>query len=335
MNESSSKAARGLEIAVGLLFVASAFLKAVDASEFAVQIAHYGVVRDPALVRAIAYATIAMEAGLGMMLTVGLRAAGWTRLATLAVLAGFSALIVYAWRYQGLSDCGCFGKYIKMTPGQSLAKNGVLLAMLVGAMGFDRRARSKGASAQEAPPPHSSRLAARCVSTLVVVAVIVVTAALVRPPTTTQQPADGKTSPTVSAKDNPFAQFSVPTDNGPLQLGQGDYLVAFLSTTCEHCQAATKETLNDASRMAELPRMVGLMLGDEQSLADFKAETEAAFPLMLVEPLVFFQFIGQAPPRLIHVRDGKQLQFWDEPIPDLAKLVESLTSAATPAPAPR
>lgn len=86
---------------VGLVFVCSAALKAGDALAFAVQVSRYGIVRSPEWIGFVVYMTIASEAGLGMMLVTGMDMRGWTRTVALAVLAGFSGLLVPAWGLNG------------------------------------------------------------------------------------------------------------------------------------------------------------------------------------------------------------------------------------------
>ena len=97
--------ARYLEIALGLLFIVSASLKALDVLSFAVQVSYYNVVRDPMLVQAIAYLMIGIEALIGAALLGGFRFNGVTYFATSVLLLGFSALIGYAWAFHGLTDC--------------------------------------------------------------------------------------------------------------------------------------------------------------------------------------------------------------------------------------
>lgn len=299
-----------LEALAGAVFLASALMKALDVTAFAVQISHYGIVRDPAIVRDIAYATLALETGLGVLLVTGVRLRGWTSGGALVLLAGFTVLIAYAWKFRNLEDCGCFGKFLKMTPGVSIAKNIVLMLCLFPVTALCVR----GANGRKAPNRISPRLGLAAVA---VSALAILMLAAYSAPAGTLAPA-GTVDPA-----RPFAQFEVPAEDGVYRLGQGEYLVAMLSATCEHCQKAM-EALNEVALVPELPRPVGLVLGDEETLEQFEETTQAAFPLMLVEPLTFFQFIGEAPPRLIHVRDGKQAAFWDEPIPDVTVLVEAL-----------
>ena len=108
----SQRFVRQLEFALGLLFIASAALKALDVYGFAVQIGAYGIIRDPVMLPQLAYAMIALEAALGAALLGGWAFGGATIIATAALLIGFTGLIAYAWAFKGLADCGCFGSYI-------------------------------------------------------------------------------------------------------------------------------------------------------------------------------------------------------------------------------
>jgi hypothetical protein len=93
-------------------------------------VSYYGIVRTPWVVIGIALGAVTLETGLGGGLLIG-RARTRCLLALVAgLLVFFSLLIAYAWAFQGLKDCGCFGKYLKMTPGVSILKNLILLALV-------------------------------------------------------------------------------------------------------------------------------------------------------------------------------------------------------------
>jgi multisubunit Na+/H+ antiporter MnhC subunit len=117
-------------VLVGVVFLLSAFLKALSFEEFAVQVSYYGIVRTPWVVIGIALGATALETGLGVGLIAGRDRARRLLPVVAGLLVFFSLLIAYAWAFQGLKDCGCFGKYLKMTPGVSILKNGVLLALV-------------------------------------------------------------------------------------------------------------------------------------------------------------------------------------------------------------
>ncbi|HPS00953.1 MAG TPA: hypothetical protein PLA90_05365 [Candidatus Sumerlaeota bacterium] len=115
---------------IGCVFLLSAFLKALSFEEFAIQVSYYGIVRTPWVVIGIALGAVALETGLGVGLITGRNRARRLLPVVAGLLVLFSFLIAYAWAFQGLKDCGCFGKYLKMTPGVSILKNGVLLVLV-------------------------------------------------------------------------------------------------------------------------------------------------------------------------------------------------------------
>ena len=45
----------------------------------------------------------------------------------------------------------------------------------------------------------------------------------------------------------------------------------------------------------------------------------------MIDTLVFFEFIGDAPPRFFYVKDGRQIHFWDEKVPEIAETLEVLS----------
>ena len=118
-----------IRMVLGLLFVASAVLKGLDFSAFAEQVSYYGIVREDMHLQVVAAATIAVEILLGGALLIG-----WHTRFMLAVsaviLVAFTGLIVYAWAFNDLKECGCFGSFLAMTPAMSVGKNVVLLLLL-------------------------------------------------------------------------------------------------------------------------------------------------------------------------------------------------------------
>ena len=112
---------------LGVVFILSAVLKALDLTAFAVQISYYDIVREPWIVWSIALAMIGLEAMLGLAMLTGVWLRWVTLPAVLALLVGFTGLLGWAWAFTDLEDCGCFGKYLPMTPGESILKNGVLI----------------------------------------------------------------------------------------------------------------------------------------------------------------------------------------------------------------
>lgn len=304
---------RWTECLLGLLFIATAALKALDLEGFAWQVSYYGVIREPSLVRFVAFSTTAFETLLGVALLLGLRIRGWTHVFTFGLLLGFSALIGYAWAFRGLADCGCFGTYLPMTPGPSILKNVAMMALIAWAWLVYRRHAGEFAGRSLSASYPYAKLGAGALS----IGLVVVAGFYGWPPPDNDAPDTG----TTPDKDRPFAQFRFEVDGETWDLGEGEYLVAMLSDSCDHCVESV-ETLNELASVPELPQVIGLMLGEEETLQEFLEITNPQFPTLLIEALTFFQFIGVEPPRFIHVRDGKQVRFWDEDVPEDLELLE-------------
>jgi len=117
-------------ILLAIVLIISAMLKALDWTAFAVQVSYYGIVREPAVVKGIALGLIGLEAALGMALLLRLALRRATLPATFALLAGFTALLAWAWAFRDLRNCGCFGKFLPMTPPEAILKNVVMMAMV-------------------------------------------------------------------------------------------------------------------------------------------------------------------------------------------------------------
>ncbi len=291
-----AKAARWIEIAVGLFFLISAAAKAVDMDAFGVQISAYNVIKDANAIRGASYFALLAETALGGALLAGIRARGLSHLASGVMILVYSTLIAYAWVFHGLIDCGCLGAWVTMGPAESLAKNIVLL----GALSFAWF--GGGRSATSAPNKGTQYAAAFIAASVMVLALAGIAMRL----------GDrAETNPVASADGSrPYAQFVFDADGQHFDLGNGEHLVAMLNATCDHCRKSVP-SLNKLIETPGLPPMIALMMGNEEELADFQAETSPLFSAHLIEPLTFMEFIGSTPPRLSHIRDGVGVRHWD------------------------
>lgn len=298
MNSRMTAAARWTEIAVGVFFLVSAAAKAFDMDAFGVQISAYNVVKDAGVVRASAWFALVAEVVLGGLLVSGARLGGFTHFASAGMIAVYSGLIVYAWQFHGLTDCGCLGAWITMGPVESLIKNGLLIAAIAFAWQGTRHPDSV------ASPVFMQRR--RLAAATLALAVGIIAGVSGGKQTTVTAPPNA--APTDGSK--PYAQFVFEADGQSYDLGTGEYLVAFLNATCEHCKASVPG-LNKLMEMPSLPPLVALMMGNEAQLADFQQQTQPLFSAHLIPPLLFMEFIGTVPPRLSHIREGVGVRHWD------------------------
>ncbi len=294
-----TKISRYIECALGILFLVSAGMKAMNVEGFGVAISAYGVIKDPSLVLFAAYATLALETALGAALVAGWRGRSLSFIGSILLTAVFSGLITYAWKVNGLEDCGCFGDYLKMTPPQSLTKNAVIIALLLLAWVGLRNAQDV-----EFRP----RIKVQLCGILGAIIVTCIVFTHNTPRASVSAPAD----PTAAAKD---IAFVLPSGDETIDLGTGNYLVAFLNTECEHCKESVPG-LNALAADESLPDFIAVMMGDDEKLIDFILETEPAFPTELIDTLSFMEHILIAPPILYYIEDGMKIHHWeweDEP----------------------
>lgn len=136
-----------------------------------------------------------------------------------------------------------------------------------------------------------------------------------------------QTARTTSRTDDPerpFARFVFEWDDILYDLSDGDYLVALMSATCPYCKEETNRLSELPELFPQVPPVIGLCLGTEPELKMFREKTKPNFPIFKLDPLTFIQLIGQTPPRFILIRDGKPLKYWDERVPELLELAETM-----------
>ena len=311
-------AGRYMELLLGVFFAASAASKAVNMEGFQVQIQLYGVVKDAGFVFAAAYGTVLLETLLGASFMAGVRLKGAVAGVAAALTLVFSALIFYAWRWNGLEDCGCFGDYVKLTPLQSLAKNGVLL----GAIAWARY----GTSGEVSLPGPGVVLARRALSSVAAAAVLIVLGITYEPRVIAKEPPGVEGGPTALTR--PFAQFVFDADGQHYDLGTGAYLVAMLNADCPHCRASVPR-LNELFEASENAEVVGLVSGTPEELEDFKNVTEPLFAVHGIEILAQMPLVEKSPPELIYVVDGQKVTgwAWKESPPEVASVVAGVQSS--------
>ena len=294
-----TKVARWVEIIVGAFFLVSAAAKAVDMEAFGVQISAYNVVKDASVVRGSAYVALALETLLGALLVAGIRYSGAVHLLSAGMILVYSTLVVYAWQFHGLEDCGCLGSWIVLGPVETLLKN----VALVGLIGFAWiGARASGVAKEPARPGRnfSRPIAAAGMSAVLALAAYDL---VTTPQVTPGAPVDEDPS-------RPYARFVFEADGESFDLGHGKHLVALLNATCEHCQASVP-ALNEIFVADGMPELVALMMGGPAEIEEFRNSTAPVFALHGIDTPTFMELLGSTPPRLAYVVDGRPEQIWD------------------------
>ncbi len=123
-------------ILVGILFIISGFIKLNDPVGFSFKLEEYfsaGVLDLPFFVPYALYISVLvviLEVLLGVMLLVGFRVK-FTVWSLLLMIIGFTFLTFYSAYFNKVTDCGCFGDALKLTPWQSFTKDIVLLVLIL------------------------------------------------------------------------------------------------------------------------------------------------------------------------------------------------------------
>lgn len=298
-------------------FVFSSLTKALDPEGFAVQVAAYGVSTAPGFVHMVAWGAIAIEMLFGFLLATAISLRGLVHAAVIVLLVFFSGMIAYGWAFRGLEDCGCFGTIIKTSPSVSLAKNAALifLAGLTWPRGTGKAPLSiRQEISMMARSPWRLGVSGSMILTLVATLAY-------------GQRSNGASDEESSARqetadpdpDRPFAVYSFEFDGEWINLGEGTYFVAMLSTTCDHCKDAVAELNELPLFYPDFPPIVALCLGDEPTLTEFRNETRPDFPIRLIPPLDFFGIVDGAPPSFVLVSEGRGMQNWTGTLPSEAE----------------
>ncbi|AZI22401.1 DoxX family protein [Chryseobacterium taklimakanense] len=126
-----------LRYIIALIFIASGFVKAVDTVGFSFKLEEYfspSVFNMPFMEKfalVIAAFVSGLEIVLGVMLLMKIQLRK-TLASLIALCVFFAFLTFYSAYFNVVTDCGCFGDALKMTPWQSFWKDILLLAGLIG-----------------------------------------------------------------------------------------------------------------------------------------------------------------------------------------------------------
>lgn len=304
---------RFFEIALGLLFITSAILKIIEINRFCVQIYAYGIISQKEFLPWIATITILIEISLGLLFLLSFPYRRFTMGANLLLLLIFTSLIIYGWIYNDLKNCGCFGK-IEMGPAESVLKN--ILLIVISILCFlcvkplENRKKSKTVYLFRFYLP--------------LLVVICITLFFSIRQLQSEQPAIKN----VETNDiSPYSNMKIEIDGDIYDLGEGEYLLAILSFSCDHCiEEAPK--INDYTLINGLPKIIAICLEESQEdKEEFIRKVQPLFPMYSLGDKVrfFLSLIGKEPPRLVYIKQGKIIKYWDYELPTAERLIAEIT----------
>ena len=239
-----------LKVLLGLVFIASAVLKLVEMDHFEIYVYSYHFFSFN-LSCWVARAVVILELvlGLGSVSHCFHKLIWW---GSIAMLAGYTLLLIYALAHGRTDNCHCFGGFLQFDPKQSLIKNGVLILL------FLLIYRMKGWKM----PLRGLFMCLAVVASIIAVFVI--------------SPLDDDT-PEQNLQVEVFNEMLDDAPLDSLKLREGKQVVCFLSADCELCQmAAHKLSLMQQFYGFPADRITYLFVGDKEDVARFYEKSESA-----------------------------------------------------------
>ena len=243
-----------LKVLLGLVFVVSAVLKLFDMDKFEIYIYsyHFFSLNASFMVARLAI-IIELVLGIGLISHCLHKLMWW---GSIAMLAGYSLLLIYA-MYLGRTDsCHCFGDFLQLDPKQSLVKNGMLMLLFLPIYRME-----------------SWKTPFRWLILCITVMVSTIAVFVISPP-------DNLTSNSDLEQNLQLELFNEMLDDAPLDalnLREGKQVVCFFSTSCDYCQmAAHKLSLMQQFYGFPKENITYLFMGNEESIAKFYEESGSA-----------------------------------------------------------
>lgn len=119
-----------------------------------------------------------------------------------------------------------------------------------------------------------------------------------------------------------FSEFT-DFNTGKIDLNDGIKIVALFSLECEDCRETCKKISTLAKKGLNVPLYI-LFLGEETQVKDFFDYAGKTYPYIVIEPQKFFPLIKGYPPRVCFMINGNIILDWGEKDFDLNKLEQKL-----------
>ena len=242
-----------LKMLLGMVFVVSAVLKIIDLDKFEIYVYsyHFFSLNFSFLV---ARAAIIVELVLGIGLVSNtLHKLYWR--GSMAMLMGYTLLLIYALALGRTDNCHCFGDFLQFDPKQSLLKNGVLMLLFLLVY-----------KAEEWKTPFRWLILGLAVMASTIGVFVA-------------SPPDNFT-PSYDPEHNLQTEcFEAALNDAPLNglnLTEGKQVICFFSTGCDYCQMAAHK-LSLMQRFYGFPadNITFVFMGSEEGIAKFYEESES------------------------------------------------------------
>jgi hypothetical protein len=266
---------------LGVVFLFSAYTKFISPGLTEIILVDQGIVSARETAAIIVRLLIGFEFALGILLILSYS------LKTIVIPTAILFLIIFTGylSYTGFilkdaQSCGCFGDMIKMSPLESIAKNIIMITVLILIFRFTNEKKKYFVS-----------------PTVMIPCVVLIFVFL----------------PVNSQKEFKFANYTNFEGEGRVDLSVGEKLLVILNLECDHCQTLAKDLSEIKNQTNKLPKLYALLFKEGNVTVDsFKTITKFNFPYYMISVNEFLNFIGQSPPRIYWLKDGKVKGIWDE-----------------------
>ena len=241
-----------LKVLLGLVFIVSAILKVVDMDRFEIYVYSYHFFSLNASF-IVARLAIILELVLGIgLISHCLHKLMWW--GSMAMLVGYSLLLIYALRLGRTDSCHCFGDFLQLDPKQSLIKNGMLMALFFPIFRME-----------------SWKTPFRWLILIIAIMASTIGVFVASPPDNL-----ANSDPAHNLQVELFDEMLDEAPLDSLHLDEGKQIVCFFSTGCEYCQtAARKLSLMQQFHGFPRERITYLFMGDEAEVARFYELSES------------------------------------------------------------
>lgn len=284
---------------VGLILLFSGLQKAFGIDLFIRQIRDYEIITNPLLIIFFAWGLITLECCLGAALTVNFQP-------KIAVPAGSLIFLMFigatgwAWFTGVTDDCGCFGSWVKRTPGEAMLEDIFIFAALMVAWKWNRSFRKWPFYLKEF---------------IIVIAFLAgLSLPLIAGPLL-----DRVTSAVTGPAKEGFEPFIL-KDFTQKDLSAGKHIVIIMATDCSHCRAEM-DNLNMIAEDKSLPEVIALCMNSQKQIEEFDFDFEPAFKIYRISDDDFWRLLGDGEiPRTILINEGTIIKKWDFAAPTIDEL---------------
>lgn len=280
-----------LRTLIGIFFIVTAVLKLMSLAQFEIYIYSFNIF-NYTWSALVARAVIASEFVLGTFLIAKFyyRQTWWV---TMAMLLGYSFLLLYAAIFRHDSNCHCMGELVQLTPGFSILKNlAVMLLLLLVRKENDYRYRGRMA-----------------VGSVLFLASLLVPFAFF--PTDAVYQVLSKDNGSVN--EEYFSAFMQDSVAQSLDLSKGNYVLGYVSAGCKYCKLGVSKVRSIVQRrQLDTAHVVFLIWGKDERIQEFKQETETPdYRYAKIGPIESIQITNGAFPTFVFVQNGKIVKIAD------------------------